>query len=203
MRSESRLDESLSSSSFPGSPNAFETGNGNGAVGAMAMPQIQQKSSRTKSSRSRTESGNEKILPSGNMIHHIAMSLTEIRRGSAVAAAAGGADGSELPRLIGTKSQASTASSSATRDSGISLSDHNRRAAGGGTAARRSSSNGRAGPPPLHHQISVDDLLPVNGHAVSLSNRTGTGGAGEAQKVNSGSANRAMSREDQMRTMSR
>ena len=30
---------------------------------------------------------------------------------------------SELPRLIGTKSQASTASSSATRDSGISLTE--------------------------------------------------------------------------------
>ncbi|CAB4054652.1 TOG array regulator of axonemal microtubules protein 1 [Lepeophtheirus salmonis] len=70
---------------------------------------------------------------------------------------------SELPRLIGTKSQASTASSSATRDSGISLNDlklledHT---------------------PPIHQRrtpkklelISVNDL-PVKGTALPLTNR--------------------------------
>ena len=81
---------------------------------------------------------------------------------------------SELPRLIGTKSQASTASSSATRDSGISVTERqsdmetvtDRLRARAGSVRR-----GGAG------QISVD-TLPVNGQAVSLARR----GSGDSQE---------------------
>ena len=80
---------------------------------------------------------------------------------------------SELPRLIGTKSQASTASSSATRDSGISvterqsdmesLADKLRGRAG-------SRANSRAASQTSARQISVE-TLPVAGQALSLARR--------------------------------
>ena len=78
---------------------------------------------------------------------------------------------SELPRLIGTKSQASTASSSATRDSGISVSERNNdmdslsdrlRSRAGSRNKWRNGSNGAP--------ISVD-TLPVTGQAVNLTRR--------------------------------
>ena len=81
----------------------------------------------------------------------------------------------ELPRLSnggigggGTKSQASTASSSATRDSGISLADAQRVT----EEAFLSSQNGKKAS--YNRMISVNEL-PVNGHAVNLSNRGGGG----------------------------
>ena len=99
----------------------------------------------------------------------------------------------ELPRLTGTKSQASTASSSATRDSGISVNDVQKAAeevlnkrtnnANASTAASRrpskvslrsrtsssrsNISNNRAG------MISVDDL-PIAGRTMTLGRRPGT-----------------------------
>lgn len=98
----------------------------------------------------------------------------------------------ELPRLTGTKSQASTASSSATRDSGISVNDVQRAAEAALSKGhqhkmvtkRQSSKNvnkakGKAsGGHQLHHQnnnkmISVDDL-PVSGRAMPLGKRPGT-----------------------------
>ena len=85
----------------------------------------------------------------------------------------------ELPRLSnggigggGTKSQASTASSSATRDSGISLTDAQRVT----EEAFLSSQNGSK-KASYNRMISVNEL-PVNGHAVNLSNRGGGGGGG-------------------------
>jgi hypothetical protein len=78
---------------------------------------------------------------------------------------------SELPRLIGTKSQASTASSSATRDSGISMSERKNEIDSLSDRLRsRADSrpkwrNGSNGPP-----ISVD-TLPVTGQAVNLTRR--------------------------------
>ena len=82
----------------------------------------------------------------------------------------------ELPRLSnggigggGTKSQASTASSSATRDSGISLTDAQRVT----EEAFLSSQNGGK-KASYNRMISVNEL-PVNGHAVNLSNRGGGG----------------------------
>ncbi|TRY68490.1 hypothetical protein TCAL_01388 [Tigriopus californicus] len=93
---------------------------------------------------------------------------------------------SELPRLTGTKSQASTASSSATRDSGISLSEQQARQKELKTGLTRSSSRAKS---KYQQQISVDDL-PVNGHAVSLANRRQ-------------SINKSLSTEEQQRTVSR
>ena len=85
---------------------------------------------------------------------------------------------SELPRLIGTKSQASTASSSATRDSGISLTERQNDMESLGLAEKlRPRAGSRAGSqtravrqPGLSSQISVE-TLPVTGQAVSLARR--------------------------------
>ena len=90
----------------------------------------------------------------------------------------------ELPRLSnggigggGTKSQASTASSSATRDSGISLTDAQRLT----EEAFLSSQNGKKAS--YNRMISVNEL-PVNGHAVNLSNRGGGGGSTTTASLN-------------------
>jgi hypothetical protein len=52
-------------------------------------------------------------------------------------------------------------------------------------------------------QINVDDLLPVNGHAVSLSNRANGGSANGVGVGSISSRPGTTSREDQMSTMSR
>ena len=80
---------------------------------------------------------------------------------------------SELPRLIGTKSQASTASSSATRDSGISMSERTSesdtviektRSRAGSINARNKTRNHSS------RDINVD-TMPVTGQAVNLTRR--------------------------------
>ena len=91
---------------------------------------------------------------------------------------------SELPRLIGTKSQASTASSSATRDSGISLTERQNDMESLGLAdklrVRASSRAGSSSQTRLSSQISVE-TLPVTGQAVSLARR-GSGDSGESDR---------------------
>ncbi len=77
----------------------------------------------------------------------------------------------EFPRLIGTKSQASTASSSATRDSGISVNDLQKaEEALLKEQMHRKASRGSGG---SNSMISVDDL-PVSGRALSIGKRPGT-----------------------------
>ena len=93
----------------------------------------------------------------------------------------------ELPRLIGTKSQASTASSSATRDSGISVNDVQKAAElvkmrrvsktsvnghhGNGNNERMKNRNGSS--KSVARMISVDDL-PISGRAMPLGKRPST-----------------------------
>ena len=69
---------------------------------------------------------------------------------------------SELPRLIGTKSQASTASSSGTRDSGISMNDVDSTDTRGRVSFSRHKPRGA--------MISVD-TLPLKGQSVQISRR--------------------------------
>ena len=87
---------------------------------------------------------------------------------------------SELPRLIGTKSQASTASSSATRDSGISMTERHSDMDTVSDKLQRSRAGSVAGKPKWRNgngkgsgQISVD-TLPVTGQAVNLTRRGST-----------------------------
>lgn len=91
----------------------------------------------------------------------------------------------ELPRLIGTKSQASTASSSATRDSGISVNDVQKAAelvkmrrvsktsvnGHGNGNERMKNRNGSS--KSVARMISVDDL-PISGRAMPLGKRPST-----------------------------
>ena len=93
----------------------------------------------------------------------------------------------ELPRLTGTKSQASTASSSATRDSGISVNDVQKAAESAlsknsrnnstfNSQKRQSKAKSRHGSSvknSANKMISVDDL-PVSGRAMPLGRRPGT-----------------------------
>ena len=87
---------------------------------------------------------------------------------------------SELPRLIGTKSQASTASSSATRDSGISVTERQSDIDTLPDRLRARSQNGNGNVKPRWRNgssnsghISVD-TLPVTGQAVNLTRRGST-----------------------------
>lgn len=118
------------------------------------------------------------------------------------AAASSSTSSSELPRLIGTKSQASTASSSATRDSGISVNDvqkaaeealKNKRTSSNVSSSHPVAASRRASKVSLNRgsrtsssrsnvsnnrasgngMISVDDL-PIAGRAMPLGRRPGT-----------------------------
>jgi hypothetical protein len=87
-----------------------------------------------------------------------------------------GTSSAELPRLIGTKSQASTASSSATRDSGISVNDLQKAEEAlltGQTSATRKNSKADHRSRNISRMISVDDL-PVSGRAMPLGKRPST-----------------------------
>ena len=115
-------------------------------------------------------------------------------------AASSSTSSSELPRLIGTKSQASTASSSATRDSGISVNDvqkaaeealKNKRTSSNVSSSNSVAASRRASKVSLNRgsrtsssrsnvsnnrasgMISVDDL-PIAGRAMPLGRRPGT-----------------------------
>ena len=100
--------------------------------------------------------------------------------------ASGAETSAELPRLVGTKSQASTASSSATRDSGISVNDVQKAAEQ--VQMRRTAKNGAAhsvngikghgrthggSSKSMSRMISVDDL-PISGRAMPLGKRPST-----------------------------
>lgn len=215
-QSDPRLDESLSSSnSFPNSPSS-RNGNFHSSINGTALQPIASSRSEEylnihplsssrphsrnkpnsnhpeKRRRSRTDSDLKAEdfvhLPdhirgglnshSGNKVNGFHHNHHEDRRASQ--------NESELPRLTGTKSQASTASSSATRDSGISLSEQQARQNELKRGLSRSSSRAKS---KYQQQISVDDL-PVNGHAVSLANRRP-------------SMNKSLSTEEQQRTVSR
>ena len=194
-RSESRLEESFSSSSFPGSPKAGRKSpvsiNGTAYV---KSPRLDPKSSKSsenldkgwKEDEVRMEDNqirhnqpydendyNELILDQGVVERSYRRKSSSNRRSSSssreefkVARRASILkNAEELPRLGGggTKSQASTASSSATRDSGISLNDAQR-------AEEACQKQGRAGKKSYQRMISVNEM-PVNGHAVNLTNR--------------------------------
>ena len=96
---------------------------------------------------------------------------------------------SELPRLIGTKSQASTASSSATRDSGISVTERQSDIDTLPDRLRARSQNRNAAKPRWRNgssngHISVD-TLPVKGQAVNLTRRGSTDSleAGDSRNI--------------------
>ena len=213
-RSESRLglEESFSSSnSLTNSPDVVDKVIKNGRVVTLDSEDDNDDDDddvevRIKGKQGKKLNGGKKSNGSAVILASAAMELPTLRAsGSAIGApnqdgAYLMAGGAEFPRLPGTKSQASTASSSATRDSGISLNemnngqDHHKALLNGArktlvksglkqhqqqqqqqqqqqTRGRRPSPkrsmNGTSQP---QTQINLDNM-PVNGHALSLTNR--------------------------------
>ena len=113
---------------------------------------------------SRRASKNEQLPNLQHGSHHGAKSRPTTHGNAAHPGEAPG----EFPRLIGTKSQASTASSSATRDSGISVNDLQK-----AEEALLKDQMQRKASKGSNSMISVDDL-PVSGRAMPLGKRPGT-----------------------------